>query len=71
MRSGICASVSTTGWISVCVPSSLCGSGSCDRSSSAGVLIAPPAAMKCRALIVTVAAGRAAVVAQRLADGAA
>ncbi len=53
MRSGICASVSTTGWISVCVPSRLCGSGSCDRSSSAGVLMAPPAAMKCLALIVT------------------
>ena len=38
------AVVSTTGWISVRLPSRWCGSGSCERSNSAGVLIAPPAA---------------------------
>jgi len=45
MRSGISASVSTTEWISVRLPSCSCGSGAAERSSIAGVLIAPPAAM--------------------------
>jgi hypothetical protein len=53
MRSGILAMLIFTGWINVRNPSRSCGSGTRERSSSAGVLMAPPAAMKCLARTIT------------------